>query len=252
MNDFLKEFGFTEYEAKVYEALTRLNSAKASKIAKYSGVPKNKVYECLIKLVENNFVSSLNVTPQEYKIRDLQQFQEIVDKKKNKLTELQQKIAEISENLQKRSFEIKESAVVFKGKKKIIQMLKEATTKTKEYQYTFGGNLVFDYQSAYHIKNAIVRGVKFKFLVHYDPKRKKAYKNWEKIGVQIRFYPKEEQKSIRFSTFDGKECRITIGKPEIAQEEDYLSFWIESPAFSLMLKDQFLEMWKKGQKSFLP
>ena len=66
---------------------------------------------------------------------------------------------------------------------------------------------------------------------------------------KIKFYPNDEQKSVRFSTFDGKVCRVTIGKPEISKEENYLSIWMESPAFASLLKDQFLEMWKNSREA---
>ncbi|PIN78602.1 hypothetical protein COV16_05750 [Candidatus Woesearchaeota archaeon CG10_big_fil_rev_8_21_14_0_10_34_8] len=79
-----------------------------------------------------------------------------------------------------------------------------------------------------------------------DKRQAIALKQWKNVGVKIKYYPKNEQKSIRFSTFDNKVCRITIGSPEIINEDDYLSFWIESPAFASLLKDQFLDMWKKA------
>ncbi len=125
-------------------------------------------------------------------------------------------------------------------------MLAQASDNTKEFGYSFVGDLYFDYFSGKSVANEIKRGAEFRFLVHKTSKNKKALDQWRKIGVKIRYYPKEEQKSIRFSTFDAKVCRITIGQPEIEKEEDYLSFWIESPAFASLLKDQFLAMWKKG------
>ena len=43
----LQKLGFTGNEAKVYSALVLLKQAKASQIAKNSGVPRSKIYRTL-------------------------------------------------------------------------------------------------------------------------------------------------------------------------------------------------------------
>ena len=244
----LKSVGFTEYEQKVYLALAEIGTAKASQISSRSSVPSNKVYECLIKLAEKGFIASLDISPRQYRIVGVQKFKDIITKKEKEITNLKDNIESLESDLAKNIFQTKEIAVALKGKKKIMQMLQEITPKILKYQFNLGGNLIFSHTSARLIKEAINRGVDFKFLVHNDPSRKDVYQKWKNIGVKIRFYQKKEQKSIRFSSFDGKIARITIGKPQVKREEDYLSFWIESPAFALLLKDQFLEMWKKGKE----
>ncbi|GEM_PF-1156204 len=246
---FLKECGFTEYETKVYLALASLGTTTAREIIKCSSVPSNKVYESLISLVEQGFVGSLNLSPKQYKILGVGKFQEIIKDQENNLKKLYHGIKSLEKNILLNVNQTSDFATVFKGKNKIMQMLNEITPKLQHFQYNLGGNLIFSPTAARLVKEAIARGVEFRFLVHYEPSRKEVYEKWKKIGVKIRFYTKDEQKSIRFSTFDGKICRITIGKPQMSKEEDYLSFWIESPAFALLLKDQFLEMWKIAKES---
>ncbi len=244
----LKEFGLTEYEIKVYLALARFGTATAPNIIKALTVPSNKVYASLVRLIEEGFVASLAVRPKQYKITGTQRFQSILKKKQQELQVLEKEITTFQKSLSPTS-DLQDVAIVLKGKKKIIEMLSQASENAKLFGYSFVGDLYFDYMSAKSVASAVQRGVEFRFLVHKTSKNKPAIKQWKKIGVKIKYYPKEEQKSIRFSTFDGRVCRITIGQPEIAREEDYLSFWIESPAFALLLKDQFEVMWKKSVDS---
>ena len=81
----LHSFGFTQYEAKVYLALASLPKGKAGEIGKISGVPSNKVYECLIRLAEKGFVASLNITPQEYKVTGVQKFRDMLKEQEQEI-----------------------------------------------------------------------------------------------------------------------------------------------------------------------
>ncbi|WP_270179169.1 TrmB family transcriptional regulator [Alkalihalobacillus sp. CinArs1] len=53
----LQQFGFTQYESQIYEALITTEEAlDASAIVKQSGVPRSKVYEVLYKMGEKGMV----------------------------------------------------------------------------------------------------------------------------------------------------------------------------------------------------
>ncbi|MGV3466719.1 MAG: TrmB family transcriptional regulator [Heyndrickxia sp.] len=53
----LHQFGFSQYESKVYETLCTSNEPlDATLIVKYSGVPKAKVYEVLTRLLEKGLI----------------------------------------------------------------------------------------------------------------------------------------------------------------------------------------------------
>ena len=241
----LKEFGFTEYEIKVYKALARLGTTSADHIIQASGVPPNKVYASLLRLIDNGFAASLNIRPKQYRITGPQRFHSILEDKQQQLQRLAKGVSAFQRSLTPTS-DLQDVALVLKGKKKIVEMLSQASEHAKYFGYSFVGDLYFDYMIAKSVSHAVQRGVDFRFLIHKTSQNKKAIAQWKNVGVKIKYYPKEEQKSIRFSTFDGKVCRITIGQPEIAREDDYLSFWIESPAFALLSKDQFEVMWKKA------
>ena len=54
--DALMDLGWSEYESKTYSTLVQLGVATASKIAKNSNVPPNRVYQILGRLAERGFV----------------------------------------------------------------------------------------------------------------------------------------------------------------------------------------------------
>lgn len=247
-NTLFKKLGFTDYETKVYLALVRLSSAKAGNISKHSGVPANKVYESLIRLAEKGFISYLDLSPRIYKITGVEKLREEIEKREKNLSLMLRTISSLDKDLSKSSIYTQDIATALRGKKNIISKLNEQTPNTTQYQYSFGGGLSFTAKSGRTVAKAIKRGIDIRFLVHKDPARKSIYDKWRKIGVKIRFHPKAEQKSIRFSTMDDKIARMTVGKPQIDNENDYLTFWLESPAFASLLKDQFLEMWEKAKE----
>ena len=242
----LKEFGFTDYETKVYLALVQVGTTTAQEIQQQTAVPSNKVYASLLSLIDKGYVGVLALRPKQYKLVGISPFEERLEKKQKDITLLGKQLQQLKQQITAKQSDLQDVALVLKGKKKIIHMLAEASHNAQYFGYSFVGDLYFDYHSGKSVADAVKRGVEFRFLVHNTTQNKKAVVQWKKLGVKIRYYPKEEQKSIRFSTFDGKVCRITIGKPEISDEEDYLSFWIESPAFASLLKDQFEVMWKKS------
>ncbi len=56
-SDMLQQFGFTQYESQVYEALITIDEAlDATAIVKRSGVPRSKVYDVLRRMSEKGMV----------------------------------------------------------------------------------------------------------------------------------------------------------------------------------------------------
>lgn len=54
--DVLRELGLNLYESKTYLALINCDLLSASEISRKSGVPNSKLYEILLKLIENKMV----------------------------------------------------------------------------------------------------------------------------------------------------------------------------------------------------
>ena len=247
IKETLRELGFTQYDSLVYLSLLRLGPSPAREIAKNSGIAKNKVYESLIRLAERGFITSIDLVPRVYKIANVEKLHDLVEKRQNTLKQVLQGISLIENNLSKGFIEQKEIATVLRGKPQIVDMLGSITPKLQEYQYSFGGGFSYTAKSARLVKAAISRGVDVRFLIHKVKGRREIVTKWIELGAKVRYFPDDSQRSVRFSSLDGKFGRITIGKPQIENYDDYLSFWIESPAFSLLLKEQFLAMWERSK-----
>jgi hypothetical protein len=96
------------------------------------------------------------------------------------------------------------------------------------------------------VENSVKRGVKIHMIGIINDETKKRAIEWKKSGCKIKAYNKMfGENPLRFTIFDNKEARLTIGKPEIPNPEDYLTIWTKSPALINMLRRQFEEMWEK-------
>ncbi|HOK57613.1 MAG TPA: helix-turn-helix domain-containing protein [Methanothrix sp.] len=66
----LRDLGLTEYEARVYTALTRLKAGIASEIHQISGIPRPAVYGALKRLVMRGIVEVQPSKPMKYRVTD--------------------------------------------------------------------------------------------------------------------------------------------------------------------------------------
>ncbi|ABK15449.1 MULTISPECIES: TrmB family transcriptional regulator [Methanothrix] len=66
----LRDLGLTEYEARVYTALTRLKAGIASEIHQISGIPRPAVYGALKRLVMRGIVEVQPSKPMRYRVTD--------------------------------------------------------------------------------------------------------------------------------------------------------------------------------------
>lgn len=64
----LQRLGLTSYEARVYVALEKLQSATASEIANVSDVPRSQVYQTATELEERGFIEMQQANPTRYRV----------------------------------------------------------------------------------------------------------------------------------------------------------------------------------------
>jgi sugar-specific transcriptional regulator TrmB len=249
MNNFelFKDLGFTDYETKVLCSFVKLKKASPKELSLDSGVPRNKIYSILGNFEKENLIEILQVEPKKYRLIDLEGFvKEKIKEKENKVRELRK----VSANLEKSSFiEDKFVFSLIRGQKAIMNKLVEINkTASKEilgvqrnWKYWGGGIRAME--------ESVKRGVKVKFIGVVDNKTIDKVKEWKKIGVKIRAYNRKfGEYPLRFSVFDGKYARITIGKPEVSHGKDYITILTDSKPLVRMLRNQFMQMWKECEK----
>lgn len=239
----LKKLGFTEYEARVYLSLAKLGACSVKEIVLDSKVPRNKVYDVLQKLELKNKVISVPLSPRKYKIIDPEQL-------KQQVTELNYSVDSLIKLIeQPKLTEFKDLFVVIKSKKAIENKLSSQTSKVQKEILSCNNISRVLYRNIKTMKEAVSRGVKVKMICSFDPKRIKIYQAWLETGAQIRVLNHDKFGPLlpRITVFDGEISRLTIGKPEVQNEDDYLTLWTESKAFSNLLKKQFMSMWKDSK-----
>lgn len=242
--ELFKSLGFNEYESKALISFCKLKTANIKEISEESLVPKNKLYQITKKLLSLGLLSTLPST-NKYNLINLQSFinHKLEDKEKNI-----KEIKKISKNI---NMEDKEEQFVFsliKGQRAIMNKLAEKNPKVEKEILGVQRNWKYWAEGIRAMEKAIKKGVVVKQIGVINEETKKRADEWKKIGVKIKVYNKKfGEHPLRFSIFDNKEARITIGKPEIQNPEDYITIWTNSKPLIATLRKQFDEMWHSSE-----
>lgn len=242
MKDTLKSLNFTETESRVYLALLKLGGATAKDIANEARIPVNKLYAILERLKRKEYIALLPVTPKKYALINPKSV--LTEKLKEKKKELNQIEKEVNNliKLSKQNTPIQKSFLVLKGQKQIMKKLIEETFNAKKEILSCHTSWKIHKNSLYSIKNALNRKVEIRMLGVINNTSHNA--TWERLGVKTKgLKPEFTHNPLRFTVFDEKKVRITIGNPEIKNKEDYLTFWIESISFAKTMKKVFEDLW---------
>jgi predicted transcriptional regulator len=79
--DTLQPFGFTEYEAKCFVALARIESGTAKEVSEVSEVPRARVYDCMETLAEHGLVDVQNASPRRFRAADTDEAIRVLDRR---------------------------------------------------------------------------------------------------------------------------------------------------------------------------
>jgi len=249
IQETLRNIGFSEYEIKIYLCLNKLETATANEISKDSTVPRNKVYEIIENMVREGFVMELLTKPKKYRITSLDKLKENVETKKKELNILENETDKLVEKLKLLNWGSKEKDPlwIIKGQKNIVDKIAFEMNMVEHETLSVFRNNVDNGTALRNTRDAVNRGVKVRMIGCVNEKNVNKIKRWIEIGVDFRVYNEElfGEHGTRFTIFDDKKCRITIGKPEIKEADDYITSWIESPSLVRYMKFMFYSMWDK-------
>lgn len=79
--DTLQPFGFTEYEAKCFVALARIESGTAKEVSEVSEVPRARVYDCMETLAEHGLVDVQNASPRRFRAAGTDEAIRVLDRR---------------------------------------------------------------------------------------------------------------------------------------------------------------------------
>jgi len=240
---FFEDLGFSEYESKILSSLVRVGIATAKEISMDSGVPQNKLYSIFNKFEKEGLLAKVPSDVKKYQLINIKGFIESrLKDKENLLRELKLNSKKIEEVSTEENF----SFSLIKGQRAIMNKLAESNGKVEREILGVQRNWKVWGEGLRAMEVAVKRGVVVKQIGVINDETSKRANEWKKIGVKIKKYnEKFGQFPLRFSIFDRKYARITIGKPEIQNPEDYITIWTDSKPFVNMLLSQFNEMWKE-------
>jgi len=239
----LRKLGLTEYEARAYLSLAKLGPSTVREVVFDSKLPRNKAYEALQRLEEKNRVVSIPLSPKKFKIINPEMFKEDAEDINNSIKSLFKLIN------QPKASEFKEMFWIIKGKKAIEEKLAIQNTKVKKEILSCNNLSKTLYKNIRTMKKAVERGIKVKMICTFEKNKIKTYKEWLDTGAKIRVFDNKLFGPLlpRISILDNEIARLTIGEPEVKKEEDYITLWSKSKAFSQMLKNHFMNVWKNSE-----
>ncbi len=245
--EFFQDLGFSEYESKTILSLIKLKSASPKEISFDCSVPQNKLYGILKKFEKEGLIA---VMPGEIKRYQLINFKTyIIGKIKQKQNNLRE-IISISSKLNNLDTEGEQFVFsLIRGQRAIMNKLAENNLKVKKEVLGIQRNWKVWGAGLRAMEKAVKKGVNVKLIGFVDGKCGERAEEWKKIGCKIKKYNKKfGDFPLRFSIYDGKEARITIGKPEIQNPEDYITIWTTSKPIVAILRRQFQIMWHDSKK----
>ncbi len=242
--DFFRSLGFSEYETDSIVTLIKLKIATPKEISIDSGVPQNKLYAILNKFESYGILSLIPSGTKRYKLINLKTFIDAkVKEKEKRLKEIKKNAANLDET--------DEGEFVFsliKGQKTVMNKLAENNVRVKKEILGVQRNWKIWGEGIKVMKDAVKRGVDVKMIGVVNDKTKKRAEEWKKIGCKVRAYNKKfGEFPLRFTIFDNKEARITIGKPEIQDPKEYITIWTKSKPLINTLRSQFMTMWESSR-----
>lgn len=228
----LSRLGLAKNEAKVLSYLYEGGVPTAAEIAKRTVVPRTKCYTCLRSLVGKGFVFEIPSKPKKFKAVPIETLQSIVIDQNKRLSQV-------------KPLEFAASPVFLTlGQKNVMRLFPVETSKCKKEIISLVRGLKNYLVSLNKAKRAVQCGVDMKILALQRSDTIETAKTWRKVGVKVKLYKKEVPEGLRFTVFDNSLCRITLGRPQVADVDSYTTVWIKSKPVAAMLREYFYAKWK--------
>jgi sugar-specific transcriptional regulator TrmB len=238
MKDLLKQSGFSDKEASVYEALLRLGGAPASKVAKAAHINRSTTYVILDALIERGLINVASKSSG--KVYSATSPEKLVGQLEKSAKEYSELAAAVKKSLPKiKAMPVEEAArpkvYMFKGDEGMKTVYEDALTSLETIR---------SYAFSKHTQKEEAKEAK----EYYEDLAKK------NIKVQV-LYPKTGGRNMV-----GKGGKLSAGSllPEIsiydnkvifASTEEKLGLIIESKELAEALKQAFDLSWKEARDS---
>jgi sugar-specific transcriptional regulator TrmB len=246
---FFAELGFNEYESKALASLVELKIANAKQLSEHSKVPQNKLYQIIKNFQALGILSQVPDETKKYQLINIQSFiKSRLKENEEKLKKLKSSskiIDKLKTNTQGTNFNFS----LLLGQQTIMTKLAETNKEVKKEILGVQRNWKIWADGLRAMQTSIKKGVKVKIIGIINNETKERAIEYKKLGCKVKAYNKKfGEYPLRFTIFDNKTARITIGKPEISNPKDYITIFTDSKPLISMLRNQFMQMWKESQE----
>ncbi|MFH0713167.1 MAG: helix-turn-helix domain-containing protein [Candidatus Micrarchaeota archaeon] len=231
----LRRLGLGKNESAIYALLHESGEHTAGEIAQHTSVPRSKVYFYLDTLVAKGLVLRIPNNPLKFRTSGIAVVKSAVSRENKLLEQLTDVPSQyfpvyltIGQANVMRQFTVENRKV----KKSIISIVRGLK------RFPFGINVA---------RTAVKRGVDIRILALDRPDVREIAPLWRKAGVKVKLYRATAPEGLRLTVFDDALVRLTLGKPEIPESENYTTVWIKSKAVAAMCREYFEMKWREAQ-----
>ncbi len=247
--DVFKDFGLSEYETRVYNALIFLGPSKVGKISKASRVPQSKIYGVLEELVEKQLVEVFDGRPKEFKaILPRLAFKNLLQKKEEDLKILKNRIDFITKALKplERNEDFFEGIWVQKNEKnwEVLNRFSEMLNNCEKYAFDITRDFSLTQPLKESIRRCIRNGVKIMSIstIKFDKENFYRVKWFYDNGLKIKIF--ETENHPRVLIIDGKEAAIKL-ENGFSKKNFYFQFvWSRNKSLVKLFDNYAKTLWK--------
>lgn len=221
----------------VYRLLSKKESLTAKEISTYLGILPNAIYRSVKILIRFGFVQIIGGRPVRYVSRPLADsigfYMHAVRKN------LLQSLSSINQSIINNSLDV----TFISDRTELIEKTNIDMTKANKEVNLIVSGLEVPAETMLENKNAINRGVRIRIIVQsLDETKKEMLKNWQKIGIEVKYCSSIE---ARFIIFDSKIAYITSYNPKQKEEGSGVRF--NYPPIAGIIQDLFEQRWSKAK-----
>lgn len=230
--------------AEIYQLLVKSQALTAAQIGKTMRIFPHSVYRSMQTLEDLGLVVKSQSYPAEYSAKPLddalslylnvarEHFLEKFFSIHNESTQSSTKAA--SNGLQ--------LSFIKNRQDMLDQSNQDVWNAKKEIVMIFSG-LIASAETILAYKRAVERGVKIRFIVQrLDETNKEMLRNWEKLGVEVRYYPLIE---ARILLFDSRVAYIVSYNQNVKEEGIGVRF--EYAPVAILMEELFEKRWKRAK-----
>ncbi len=241
---FLGQFGLSQYEKMAYTALLRIGRSKSQEIATESKVSYGRIYEILEKLKDKGLITLFPTEPKTFEAIDPKlAFKLIIKQKEDHLHELKKQIELLSIPEQQIKQLMQDQTIVLQGKQKQLSMIGEMHERAKKEILLTPGVYELNTPRKTGTLRALTKGIKIKLLVGEITKNNKHFiKEGIKLGQEVR---QNKLSGLRLIVADNKEAMISIVNPAT---KDRISIYTTNKEFANSMSVFFHALWNASKK----